>query len=238
MAPNTRSWRRHFLFVAVGIVAIGWAVGHFSEERPASSRPASVATLGATKSSSHALEPGKYWVSAERLTRHTCPNEACGVVGRLFFREAVDVAEQNGGWARVSRYYSAACENGRSTYVDEGRDSCSVQNGIVDGNFAEWVSSDDLTAVRPDDPAENASQYEKMIAQSDDFGRYRVVFAQSAHKLISNGTCSETDFVEMGGWVKSSNLPNRPIYFTYCGGMTAANRLYLDASSGRVSREP
>lgn len=40
----------------------------------------------------------------------------------------------------------------------------------------------------------------------------------------------------MGGWVKSSNHRNQPIYFTYCGGSTVANRLYLNAETGEIFR--
>lgn len=34
--------------------------------------------------------------------------------------------------------------------------------------------------------------------------------------------------------MKSSNHRDQPIYFTYCDGMSASNRIYLDASNGRI----
>lgn len=75
-----------------------------------------------------------------------------------------------------------------------------------------------------------------MIAQSDDFNLHRNAFLAAANELISEGTCTPEDFVEMGGWVKSSNHRDQPVYFTYCGGMTTANRIYVDVSDGRVFR--
>src|SRR5687767_7944004 len=66
----------------------------------------------------------KMWVSTERIDRHTCASAACGVVGTLDFREAVDVHERKGDWIRVSKLYDASCINGRSEYVDKGNAAC------------------------------------------------------------------------------------------------------------------
>jgi hypothetical protein len=52
--------------------------------------------------------------------------------------------------------------------------------------------------------------------------------------LIGDGRCTAGDFEENGGWMKSSNNRDEPVYFMYCGGFTAANRIYLDAASGRI----
>ena len=43
----------------------------------------------------------KAWVAAERLNRRTCPATNCGIVGRLFSREGVQIFEKRGDWARV-----------------------------------------------------------------------------------------------------------------------------------------
>jgi hypothetical protein len=40
----------------------------------------------------------------------------------------------------------------------------------------------------------------------------------------------------MGGWMKSTNK-GPSVYFTYCGGMRASNRIYLDVRSGETSSE-
>ena len=177
------------------------------------------------------------WSTVERVQRRTCPSERCGVVGQVFFRELVRVFEQRDGWARISEPYSASCVDGRSEIVDRGESACSVENGIVDGLFSEWVRLEDIATVRPPDPVQSARIEEELIAGSDDFGRHRRAFVTAANALIADGRCTPSDFQEMGGWLKSSNHRDQPIYFTYCGGMTLANRIYLDASSGRIFKE-
>lgn len=97
-------------------------------------------------------DDSRMWVAVEGLQRHTCPSATCGVVGRFFFRESLFVRESLKGWTRVSPYKSAGCYEGRSTYVQAGPDSCSVENGIVQGEFAEWVRSDLLAAKPPETP--------------------------------------------------------------------------------------
>ena len=156
------------------------------------------------------------------------------MVGQYFFREAATSFETKGEWARVTKRYDANCVGGKSKYVDKGNANCNADNGITDGQFAEWVMVKSLSKTRPSDPALTAAQDEKLVADSDDFRRHRVAFKTAARKLIDDGQCSEGDFTEMGGWVKSVNDPDRPIYFMYCGGMTIANRIYLDASTGRT----
>lgn len=176
----------------------------------------------------------KLWVTTQYADRHTCPSERCGIVGRLFFREGTEVHEVRDGWTRVSRVYDASCEGGRSAYVDKGRADCAADNGIEGGLFAEWIKSDQLSETRPPDPAETAAPDESLVANSDDFTQHRKAFAKAAAELIASGRCTKAEFEEMGGWIKSSNHRDAPVYFTYCGGMTVANRIYLDASSGRV----
>ena len=179
-------------------------------------------------------DAGRVWVTSERLQRHSCPSERCGIVGQLFFRESATVLERRGGWARISERYDAACSSGRSEYVDKGNAECVAANGIVDGKFAEWVKAEHLSAARPPDPAATAAADEKLVAGSDDFARYRRAFVIAARTLIEDGRCTAGDFEENGGWMKSSNHRDEPIYFMYCGGFTVANRIYLDASSGRI----
>ena len=156
-------------------------------------------------------------------------------VGQLFFREGVTPFEEQGGWVRISEQYSASCEGGISEYVDEGNSACTEENGIVNGNFAEWVEKSYLSQTRPADPAETAAANETLVAQSDDFARYRTAFVSLAAQLISEGRCSEADFREQGGFMKSVNdYPDQPVYFTYCGGMTLANKVYVNAETETV----
>ena len=174
-----------------------------------------------------------HWVTAERLNRRTCPSTDCGIVGQHFFREGINAFEENGdGWVRVSRYYDAACINGRSEWVDSGDSRCVPENGVADnGNFAEWVAADFLSENRPPDPAAGATGVEAMISRSDDFGKYRSTFAQAAEFLIASG-CAD-----IRPWLKSvARYRDQPVYFTYCGAFSVSNRVYLNAETGEVFR--
>lgn len=151
------------------------------------------------------------------------------------FREKVTVFEERNGWARVSQPYDASCRNGKSAYVDKGNADCTESNGIVQGRFAEWVSTKYLDKERPADPSEGATGDYALVKGSDDYGTHKDAFARAASKLIRSGQCTEHDFKDVGGWMKSTNRRG-PIYFTYCGGMHASNRLYLNAATGEVFR--
>ena len=94
----------------------------------------------------------RMWIDSDASKRRTCPSFECGIIGRFFFRETVVVYETEDGWSRVSEYYSAGCSDGRSAFVDSGRDDCAESNGIRNGEFAEWVRTDFLAATRPDNP--------------------------------------------------------------------------------------
>lgn len=89
-------------------------------------------------------------VAGGEVERRTCPSAECGVVGRFFPGESVFVHETVEGWSRVSNYYSAACHDGRSSFVETGPDECTEANGIVQGEFAEWVRSEALADEQPD----------------------------------------------------------------------------------------
>lgn len=94
------------------------------------------------------------WVAIEDLKRYTCPSTKCGVVGRFFFGESLLVFETRDGWSRVTHYKSAACFDGKSIFVEAGPDTCSQENGIVQGEFAEWVQSEFLAQERLESPLE------------------------------------------------------------------------------------
>ena len=175
------------------------------------------------------------WVTVDRLNRRTCPNTSCGVVGRLFFREKATIYEEQDGWARISKYYPANCQYGKNMYVDSGNKKCNAQNGVgKDGKFAEWVSIKFLSSERPADPAEKASVDYTLVKGSDDFRIYKDAFLKAANDLIKTGRCRPNDFLDMGGWMKSTNQRTQPVYFTYCGGMRKQNKVYLNAETGKV----
>ncbi len=177
---------------------------------------------------------GQMWVTAQRAQRRTCASERCGFLGQLFFRESAIVKERSNGWARVSAPYDASCVNGSSEYIKRGNKACNPQNGIVDGQFSEWVQVSDLSETRPPDPVEMAAANERFLAQSDDYAQHRAAFLKAADSLITAGRCTEKDFEDFGGWTKSIAQRDEPIYFMYCGAMDLPNRIYLDASSGRI----
>jgi hypothetical protein len=181
--------------------------------------------------------PGiQLWVSVDVVNRRTCPSTNCGIVGRQFYREGVKLFEDRNGWARVTDYYDAACEAGLSAYVDSGNAACIPANGIVESQFAEWIFMQALVSERPPDPSEGATGTSHLVAQSDDFRHYESAFVAAADSLMQTGTCHATDFEEFGGWVKSMSHRDDPVYFTYCGGMTTAHRLYLNAETGAIFR--
>lgn len=207
-------WIRHFALFSTLLQCV---IGSLAVAVP------SVATAGEA-----------YWVTSENLNRRTCPSAKCGIVGKYQFREAADVEEIQDGWARVSKYYNASCVNGRSEYVDSGNSDCIEANGITNGNFAEWVAVEHLSKTRPADPAAGATGIAALIRGSDDFGRHQTAFVKATRALLVDGRCTEADFREIGGWMRSTNHAEKPIYFTYCGGMKQVNKIYLDASSGRI----
>lgn len=197
--------------------------------------PTFLTALALLMSTNTAVAEPDLWVSSDRVARHTCPSVKCGVAGQLMFREGVEVLETKGVWVRITKPYSASCSGGISEYVKSGNSHCISSNGINNGMFAEWVSTKSLTKDRPADPGEEATGDEVLVKDSDDYRRYHAQFTKAARELISNGTCTAGDFEEVGGWM-ASPAKGGGMYFMYCGGMTKANRLYLDVHSGKVSR--
>jgi hypothetical protein len=85
------------------------------------------------------------------------------------FREEAIIYEERSGWARVSKYYDASCQDGLSQYVDSGNAACTASNGIVNGLFAEWVSVKHLSKTRPADPSVGATGSYALVSGSDDW---------------------------------------------------------------------
>lgn len=174
------------------------------------------------------------WVTAMQLNKRTCPSSSCGILGALRLRDEVTVLAEMNGWARISTYYGAGCENGVSRHVVDGNANCVPTNGIAGGELAEWVSAEFLGSSLPANPWVKASGGYGLVTNSDDYRLYKDVFAQAASSLIESGRCSPSDFKTMGGWIKSSSLSGEAAYFTYCGGMQSENKVYLDARTGKI----
>lgn len=174
----------------------------------------------------------RLWVNTNTLNRRTCASQSCGKVGFLLFRESAQVFERKGEWVRITKYYDASCKNGYSEYVDAGNKTCTSDNGIVDGQFAEWVSAKYLSIERPADPAQGATGMAKVISQSDDYTAHKEAFILGAENLIVSGRCTAQDIESAGGFVRSVNRGNG-YYFTYCGNF---EKYYLNARSGEISK--
>ena len=203
-----------------------------SEPQP---NPVATDALGATLATDDSGDPpGKLWNTKQYTDRRTCPSDKCGVLGQLVFREAADPLERKGGWVRTTKYYDASCANGQSEYVKKGNAACTASNGFRDGTVAEWVRADQLSEKRPPDPADEATLDEQLVKDSDDFNLYHAQFAKLAKALIDSGRCTAAEFIEQGGFVKSVNRQDEPVYFVYCGGMTQANKVVVNAKTVTV----
>ncbi|SHH01629.1 hypothetical protein SAMN04488044_1835 [Cognatishimia maritima] len=98
------------------------------------------------------------------------------------------------------------------------------------------LSADAEVAVQVVTEAPASATAQRLIASSDDLDENRAVFGRVANELVTNGTCTEAEFIANGGWLRSTTFEPRPVYFMYCGGSTVADRLYLDAATGKVFR--
>lgn len=178
---------------------------------------------------------GDMWVTADKLSRRTCPSTNCGIVGWLIEGEKITIFEEKNNWVRITKRYYASCLSGESEYVDKGNKRCVAENGIVNGEFAEWVSKRFLTTSGPKKQIVFNSAVEKAISSSDNFQQYREAFLEISNKLVDGNQCTINDFEQMGGWLKATgNNMSKPIYFTYCGGMTKNNKVYINVKSKTV----
>lgn len=191
-----------------------------------------IVAIVATVTSTAVAAETQMWVTVDRANRRTCPSTECGTVGRLYYRESAKVQEIRNGWGRISKYYNASCVDGRSEFVDDGRAGCTRQNGIVDGQFAEWTKMDLLSETPPADPGADATGTAKLVAQSDDFRLHEAEFVKAAESLMASGDCTDDDFIETGGFMKSTSK-SASTYFTYCN---TTDRIYLDVTTGRTFR--
>jgi len=82
--------------------------------------------------------------------------------------------------------------------------------------------------------AVSAGEYTAAVKDSDDFAKYQAAFEKAAKNLVESGRCSVAQLKEGGGFWKSTTHKTKPIYFTYCGAAHISNRIYLDASTGRI----
>lgn len=163
--------------------------------------------------------PGTYYVTAETTDERLAPAANAKSTNVLRKRQAVQVLEVKGQWARVTKFYDGQVEG-------------------VSGQVARWIAVKDLSATRPADEAAKSDEPEiaKLLTDSDDFARHRQAFIKASQELVERKQCTLQDFKAGGGWSKSTNFAGKPVYFAYCGGMSKGNRLYLNVATGEVFR--
>ncbi|PCJ38609.1 MAG: hypothetical protein COA81_12725 [Alphaproteobacteria bacterium] len=79
--------------------------------------------------------------------------------------------------------------------------------------------------------------YDILVSGSDDYPQYKEAFITATKRLILTGKCDSNDFEYIGGWVKSTNYVDDPIYFMYCGEMSNDGKIYLNTETGEVFRQ-
>lgn len=172
------------------------------------------------------------YVTVENLNKRTCPSSECGITGQALLNNRLKIFEKQDGFARVTDYYNA-CDNGVHDFVDQGNSNCTVENGMKDGLFAEWVSLDYLS-LEEKTPSNSLDLDYALVAGSDDYSKYKDSFLNASQKLISNGTCTEKEIREDIWWKSTTTYASSPVYFIYCGSSHTSNRIYLNAETGRI----
>ena len=126
------------------------------------------------------------------------------------------------------------CANGKSGDVDSGNNACTAENGIIEGQFARWVSSKYLSDSKPKASNPVAGCDSLGLENSDNYRKYAKQFCTAATKMISDRKCTTKDFREWS-W-SSSPAKGQDYYFTYCGGIAQNNRYYLNIRTGAISQ--
>lgn len=172
------------------------------------------------------MSAGEYIVTADTLNIRLAANTSAQIKGKLYRGQEVEVLEVNNGWARISRYYDGATEG-------------------LSGNVARWVYATHLSPrpIMPP-PAKPREEIEvdvdspvyQAIAASDDLARHQGIFVQVSEQLVNAGECKLSDFRDIGGWWRSAAHQPEPVYYTYCGGASNENRIYLNAFTGQTFR--
>lgn len=85
----------------------------------------------------------------------------------------------------------------------------------------------------PPPPMPTYAEINSALLQSSDYPTHSSRFISATTNLIESGRCTLKEIQDQGGWLRSTNIPGN-VYFTYCGGATSANRVYLDVDTGKV----
>jgi hypothetical protein len=98
---------------------------------------------------------------------------------------------------------------------------------------AEKAALEHLGTTRPDSFGAGAPGIASAVKQSSDFGSHDLIFVLAAKSLIASGKCTAKDFDEQGGWRKAE-IRSIPVYYIYCGGAAAPNRIDLNVETGEI----
>ncbi len=164
------------------------------------------------------MKPGDYWVSVERVLIRAAPDPKAKETSYNGRGWKMTVFEVKNGWGRTSKYYDGSVDG-------------------LHGQIAEWVPMSALDTVQP--PAETVHAGDPEVTQyltgSDNFGKFRKVMIKASQDLIDKGTCTANDFKMNGAWFQMpEGGASQPVYFTYCGSMTSAGRVYLNVRTGKT----
>ena len=187
-----------------------------------------------------AKSPGDFVVTAGTLNVRLAPNTAGKNKRKLHRGQVVEVLEVKDGWARITRYYDGASEG--------------IAGNVAQWAFATHLSTKPSVAEPPAQPPTKPLAEvlpaqpppgEKIIVSasildaikaSDDLPKYESTFAWVSTKLVDTGTCKVSDFRDIGGWWRSADHKPRLVYYTYCGGGSNSDRIYVDISTGETFR--
>ncbi|QXO16358.1 hypothetical protein [Vibrio ostreae] len=155
-----------------------------------------------------------YFVELPKLGVREAPNEDAFVERWMYRGDKVHLYEKKDGWGRVSQYF---------VYQEGGPE------------IAEWLPLSGLSEQAPVITADERNKtLAAYIAKSDDLLEFESIFLQKTDQLLKEGTCDPDDFAELGGWVRSVKFQNRDVYFIYCGGLSQADKIYLNVQTGEI----
>jgi hypothetical protein len=107
-----------------------------------------------------------------------------------------------------------------------------------------WVSAERVQIRAAPDPKAKQTSFNsrgwkmtvfEYLTGSDNFGKFRKVMIKAPQELIANHTCTAEDFKMNGAWSQEpEGGTSQPVYFTCCGSMTSAGRVFLNVRTGKT----
>jgi hypothetical protein len=201
---------------------VAYYLGYFDDSQEAQNNtadkvPAPIVAVEPTKIGEPTPEPEplptQYYVSRAAETVFLQPEHSATPDGVAYYGEQLNVMERRGDWIRIAPIYQ----------LEEGADEVS-----------QWVNSANLSV----EPVKLSGSdwfdvLQKYIENSDHYMSFQEAFLEASTQLIKGKQCRLADFEEVGGWIKSINHQDS-VYFTYCGGIEAEHKIYLNVASGEI----